>query len=138
MKLAKSNTDKNLETCGILAGSLVSVLYIFCLKVISKNRYKMSCQVGMLILIYASIVEFSFHVNFFGSVHYLLKLETKVNPLLELLQQKKYFNIPAHVHSYRIYRSCIFLCMSLLCVWCFYVVGFKFFTNVFYPWIYFS
>lgn len=24
MKLAKSNTDKNLETCGILAGSLVS------------------------------------------------------------------------------------------------------------------
>lgn len=24
MKLAKSNTDKNLETCGVLAGSLVS------------------------------------------------------------------------------------------------------------------
>jgi hypothetical protein len=88
MKLAKSNTDKNLETCGILAGSLVSVLYIFCLKVISKNRYKMSCQVGMLILIYASTVEFSFHVKFFGSVHYLLILDTKVNPLLELLQQR--------------------------------------------------
>jgi len=65
MKLAKSNTDKNLETCGILAGSLVSVLYIFCLKVISKNRYKISCQVEMLILIYASNVEFSFHVHFF-------------------------------------------------------------------------
>ena len=25
MKLAKSNTDKNLETCGVLAGSLVSI-----------------------------------------------------------------------------------------------------------------
>lgn len=25
MKLAKSNTVKNLETCGVLAGSLVSV-----------------------------------------------------------------------------------------------------------------
>ena len=24
MKLAKSNTEKNLETCGVLAGSLVS------------------------------------------------------------------------------------------------------------------
>ena len=24
MKLAKSNTDRNLETCGVLAGSLVS------------------------------------------------------------------------------------------------------------------
>jgi STAM-binding protein len=24
MKMAKSNTDKNLETCGVLAGSLVS------------------------------------------------------------------------------------------------------------------
>ncbi|XP_022866126.1 AMSH-like ubiquitin thioesterase 1, partial [Olea europaea var. sylvestris] len=27
MKLAKSNTDKNLETCGVLAGSLVSITY---------------------------------------------------------------------------------------------------------------
>lgn len=26
MKLAKSNTDKNLETCGVLAGSLVRLL----------------------------------------------------------------------------------------------------------------
>lgn len=25
MKMAKSNTDKNLETCGVLAGSLVSI-----------------------------------------------------------------------------------------------------------------
>ena len=29
MKLAKSNTNKNLETCGVLAGSLVSVDNIF-------------------------------------------------------------------------------------------------------------
>lgn len=29
MKLAKSNTDKNLETCGILAGSLVSTPKFF-------------------------------------------------------------------------------------------------------------
>jgi len=29
MKLAKSNTDKNLETCGILAGLLVSDFHVF-------------------------------------------------------------------------------------------------------------
>jgi len=29
MKLAKSNTKKNLETCGVLAGLLVSVVYNF-------------------------------------------------------------------------------------------------------------
>lgn len=29
MKLAKSNTKKNLETCGVLAGLLVSVVHIF-------------------------------------------------------------------------------------------------------------
>lgn len=29
MKLAKSNTKKNLETCGILAGVLVSAVYNF-------------------------------------------------------------------------------------------------------------
>lgn len=31
MKMAKSNTDKNLETCGILAGSLVSVSFCYLL-----------------------------------------------------------------------------------------------------------
>lgn len=30
MKLAKSNTDKNLETCGVLAGSLVSADKGYC------------------------------------------------------------------------------------------------------------
>lgn len=49
MKLAKSNTDKNLETCGVLAGSLVrlwnlSLLYLmpsdvwFCYYFLQKNR----------------------------------------------------------------------------------------------------
>lgn len=50
MKLAKSNTDKNLETCGVLAGSLVStdkydifcvkncIMLMVCISFLQKNR----------------------------------------------------------------------------------------------------
>ena len=43
MELAKSNTDKNLETCGILAGLLVSdFTYFLELEATSKDRSKIS------------------------------------------------------------------------------------------------
>jgi hypothetical protein len=69
MKLAKSNTNKNLETCGILAGSLVSAIHFSFF--LSSARIG-ARQVGVLKLIYASNVEFSFHINFLGSVHIYL------------------------------------------------------------------
>lgn len=37
MKVAKSNTDKNLETCGVLAGSLVSTTTVLLLSSMLNN-----------------------------------------------------------------------------------------------------
>lgn len=41
MKLAKKNTDRNLETCGVLAGSLVSAnkYFVFDLKTSNPNVF---------------------------------------------------------------------------------------------------
>ena len=48
MKLAKSNTNKNLETCGVLAGSLVSIwnfrLQFLCLNLYTEHFQLLYCR----------------------------------------------------------------------------------------------